>query len=469
MGTDRVDSSLFLGLRNGVSLSLLPSEKPLFLGRSTYGLAFFGGIVRGKQFFELSAVLVMFAVILLTGSAQATGGETLLHSFGNGGDGAYPSGLVFDAAGNLYGTAATGGAYNWGTVFELSPQAGGGWTETILHNFNNNGDGLAPSVGLIFDAAGNLYGTTDAGGLYQNGTVFELEPGANGIWTEKILHDFNPNGKDGLAPQAGLVMDAAGNLYGTTYAGGRWNGGTAFELLPGADGTWTEQILHPFAYADGIDGTGPYPSLVFDAAGNLYGTTNGGGVYGSGTVFELTHGTGGAWFEKVIHSFNPNGKDGTFPFLAGVVFDTAGNLYGVTFEGGTGTCSGGCGTVFELTRTPGGSWVEKTLHNFSNNGKDGVNPVAALILGASGRLYGTTAYGGTGGCTSEGPGCGTVFELAPKSGGGWVESFIYSFQNNGADGVYPGAGVILDAAGNVYGTTSEGGAYGLGTVFEIIP
>jgi uncharacterized repeat protein (TIGR03803 family) len=221
--------------------------------------------------------------------------EKVLHAFNDHRtDGSSPEyGLVIDAAGNLYGTTPSGGIHDYGTVFELSPTVGGGWTETVLHNFNQNGtDGALPSAALIFDAAGNLYGTTSAGGLYYDGTVFELSPTVGGGWTETVLHNFNQNGTDGVSPSGGLIFDAAGNLYGTTFAGGLYLDGTVFELSPAGGGAWTETVLYTFcSQNDCRDGSFPAAGLIFDAAGNLYGTTQGSGsmsnLYYGETVFEL--------------------------------------------------------------------------------------------------------------------------------------------------------------------------------------
>src|ERR1039458_6939697 len=183
--------------------------------------------------------------------------------------------------------------YNGGTVFELTPQAGGGWTETVIHSFGSGTDGAGPWAGLIFDAAGNLYSTTKGGGTYNGGTVFELTPQAGGGWTEQVLHSFQ-GGADGAQPYAGLIFDAAGNLYGTTYFGGAYGYyGTVFDLTPAAGGTWTEKVLYNFSgFPDGIN---PVGGLIFDGTGNLYGTTYLGGTYGKGTLFELTPAGGGTW------------------------------------------------------------------------------------------------------------------------------------------------------------------------------
>jgi uncharacterized repeat protein (TIGR03803 family) len=200
-------------------------------------------------------------------------------------------------------------------------------------------------AGLIFDGAGNLYGTTLQGGTHGFGTVFELIPGSNGSWSEKVLHSFNNDGQDGFALWAGLTLDAAGNLYGTTYSGGTHDAGTVFELTPGTDGLWNEKVLHSF---DNTDGNGPSGGVILDPAGNLYGTTFLGGALSYGTVFKLIRGTNGLWSERVLHSFL-SGTDGANP-QAGLIRDTAGHLYGTTLQGGGHGCSGtGCGTVFKVT------------------------------------------------------------------------------------------------------------------------
>jgi uncharacterized repeat protein (TIGR03803 family) len=347
-----------------------------------------------------AAFTVVFGFLTIAPSLFAASKEKVLHSF-NGNDGATPAGsLIFDAAGNLYGTTPGGGAFDGGTVFELTPGAGGTWTETVLYNLGGGGgDAGGSAAGLTFDAAGNLYGT-GGGGAFDGGTVFELMPGEGGTWTEKVLHSFNVNDGDGAWPVAGLIFDAAGNLYGTTPSGGALGRGTVFELTPGAGGTWTETVLYN-------SGGVPQAGLIVDAAGNLYGTTSVGGTKACsncGTVFELTKGTNGTWTKKVLHHFSSNGRDGRNP-VAGLIFDAAGNLYGTTLAGGRGG-----GTVFELSPTAGGGWKEKILHIFGNHSNDGIKPRAGLILDAAGKLYGTTAMGGDGVCLFNTP------PAAPSSG-----------------------------------------------------
>jgi uncharacterized repeat protein (TIGR03803 family) len=446
--------------------------------------------------------------------------EAVLHNFGTGTDGYQPdAGLIFDSAGNLYGTTGSGGANGAGTVFEMSPRQGGGWTETVLYSFNPNGtDAYGPEAGLIFDAHGNLYGVTNQGGVNYEGAVFELSPRHGGGWTETVLYSFCnlSSCTDGSYPNAGgLIFDSSGNLYGTTGSGGAYGGGTVFELSLHS-GSWTETVLHSFGQGtdgndpgygtlimgpgsviygmtisgglhgvgsvfelsprrgggwteaiihtfndNGTDGWQPFAGLILDVDGNLYATTGAGGPVSDGTVIELSPRGGGRWKEAVLYSFNANVTDGQNPWLAGLVLDASGNLYGTTFNGGTYDN----GTVFELKPNGNGSWTEESIYNFGNStGTDASDPAAGLIFDGHGNLYGTTVLGG-------GVGLGTVFELSPRQGGGWSEKVLYSFcsQTGCADGHYSFGGLVFDAFGNLYGTTPYGGTYGYGTVFELSP
>lgn len=299
--------------------------------------------------------------------------ESVIYRFDktkNRNDGMFPwAGVIMDTEGNLYGTTQSGGngcSFSCGTVFELSPSENGAWTESILYNFKGEGfnDGQYPSAPLAFDARGNLYGTTYWGGAATYGqcslggggcgVVFELSPNGSGGWSESVIHAFSSGNGDGFYPFAGLMVDATGNLYGTTTAGGFFascdNGiycGTVFELSPVSGGAWTETLLHSFS---GTEGSSPQSALTADAAGNLYGTTYLGGVYTAGIAFELSPNSGGGWKETVLHSFG-NGHDGVAPETS-LVLDTSGNLFSSTAYGGadvTGSCASlGCGTVFEI-------------------------------------------------------------------------------------------------------------------------
>src|ERR1700685_228283 len=421
-------------------------------------------ILSRKGPMRLDIALAVVLGFLIAASVNAMGQEQVLHAF-NGRDGVHPVGsLIFDKAGNLYGTTLDGGddRCECGTVFELSPTASGKWTRTVLHRFTGK-DGANPFAGLISDAVGNLYGTTwlggSAGGPCDSncGVVFALSPGAKGKWTEKILHEFD--GKDGAAPYAGPIFDAAGNLYGTTLAGGNAGMGTVFKLSPGQNGKWTETVLHSF---NGSDGANPYAGVTFDASGNLYGTTFS-TANGVSTVFRLKPGATGKWIHTVLHTFN--GKDGAQAY-AGVSVDGQGSLYGATAGGGAYSW----GVIYKLSPRTDGEWTETILHSF--NVEDGANPDAAPVFDATGNLYGTTFQGGN----SKSCGCGTVFKLSPGANNKWTATVLHSF--NGTDGEGPFLGsVIFGPGGNLYGGTNMGGnllchvlgSNGCGLVFEIRP
>ena len=455
------------------------------------------------------------SVFKLTPKANGQWSESEIWSFENTREGGPVSGLIVDAKGNLYGEAGVG-ANKCGAVYRLSRGANGKWSDTILYSFQCSGDGSGPVGGLVFDASGNLYGTADGGGG-GHGVVFELTHTPGG-WSESVLHAF-AGGPDGSIPVDAVTLDGAGNVFGSTAAGGTGTAcgtigcGVIFELVQGSSGEWTESILHSFNDADGKS---PRGSLAIDQEGNLFGTTSGGGSADQGTAFELKSDTGGQWTEQVLWSFTGD-KDGRFP-TASVILGPAGQIYGCTgFNGGLN----GNGTVFELIKSSGGTWQEKTLTNFADGSGDpvGLTPDGAgnfygatnaggangqgviytfsrdvngkwsgriiyafetgfvsngqafgaspssLILDASGRLYGETQYGGKNGK-------GTVFRLSPVAGGSWTYQDLYDFKG-GLDGVSPQGGLIFDSTGNLYGTTRVGGSgtacagSGCGTVFEL--
>jgi uncharacterized repeat protein (TIGR03803 family) len=311
---------------------------------------------RNRRLWNVSTILLASAVLTLPVSpgVKAASNFKTLHSLTGG---TY-AGVTLDSAGNLYGTTVGGGAYRRGTVFVLMQSSDGRWTERVLHDFAGGKDGAAPYASPIFDAAGNLYGTTRYGGASGNGTVFELTPDRNGRWSERVLHQFT-GGKDGGQPWSGIVLDSSGDLYGTTSGGGNSSDcaysscGLVFELTPTSSRDWKERVLHAFT---GKDGGSPLASLVFDGDGNLYGTTEWDSVYLGGTVFELAHGSNGEWTEHVLHRFS-RGSDGAHP-VAGLILGAASHLYGTTeFGGELGACGGGgCGVVFELTHSSNGRW-----------------------------------------------------------------------------------------------------------------
>ena len=264
----------------------------------------------------------------------------MLYAFRGGTDGIKPIGLVFDPAGNIYGTTSAGGAYGGGTAYELT-SSGSGWTESVLHSFGGDGDGSVPykSV-MVFDNAGNLYGTTYFGGSNNVGTVFQLTPSGSG-WIENVIYSFQ-GGSDGRYPYSGLIFDQSGNLYGTTTDAGTGGGGTVFELSPSGGG-WMYFVLYSFTGPLGYS-CGPQWALVMDVGGNLYDTTGCDGANNLGNVFKLTK-TGGSWTYTSLHDFT-GGSNGEYP--NGVALDTSGNLYGTTVNGGTGGTYG-YGVVWEIT------------------------------------------------------------------------------------------------------------------------
>jgi len=359
------------------------------------------------------------------------GAETLLHSFMGGSDGSLPqSSLIQASDGNLYGTTENSGASLSGS-FVMFTLTG---TETTVYSFNSVAEGQKP-VGVMQANDGNFYGTTNQGGASGNGTVFKIT--RTGV--ESVLYSFLGGTGDGAQPQAGLLQASDGNFYGTTYKGGASGNGTVFKITP--DGI--ESVLYSFAGGT-TDGAQPQAALLEASDGNLYGTTNGGGTNGFGTVFRISL-TG---VESMLHSFAGSATDGSNP-QAALIQASDGNLYGTTNQGGLN----GYGTVFVIT--PAG--VESVLHSFSFNTGDGNGPRAALIQGRDGSFYGTTFNGGGGGV-----GTGTVFKISATG----VESVVYAF-GGGADGSGPNTALIQGSDGNLYGTTSSGGPNNYGTLFEI--
>ena len=384
----------------------------------------------------------IFFALLVAGflvSVAAAQTESLLRSFsGATTDGSVPyAGLVADTKGNFYGTTVAGGSgtscnLGCGTVFKITANG----KETVMHSFaGGTTDGAAPYGPLVVDVSGNLYGTTSSGGPNGAGTVFKLTP----TGTETILYSFGaPLSGDGSSPRGRLAMDAAGNLYGTTFEGGAHYVGTVFEVTPSG----TETILYSFT--GGTDGGYPFGGVVQDKNGNLYGTTYMAGEDGFGTVFELSA-TG---TETVLYSFK-GGSDGEFP-AAAPVLDTKGNLYGTT-EGGGKHAEGTVYRVAPATST------EIVLYSFGSAANDGAQPYAGVILDAKNNVYGTTITGGA-------FGNGIAYKVTPTG----VESILHSFGASG-DGLDPYGGLIVTATGDLYGTTALGGTDDLGTIFRIVP
>jgi len=287
--------------------------------------------------------------------------------------------LVFDANGNLFGATGEDLSGHLGAVYELTP-VGGTWTEKIIYRFTSNG--YNPGTHLAFDGQGNFYGSL-AQVFAVTGGVFQLSPQSDGTWKESIIYSFKSNG-DGQYPRGGVVTDSKGNLYGVTEDGGAFNRGTVYELSPNGSGGWVETILYSFMEQN--DGAYPLAPLTIDAKGNLYGTTSSGGANNDAVVFELSQ-SAGKWNETVLYTFD---KSGYAP--NNVVFDAKGNLYGTTVSGGNGCNNPGCGIVFMLTRQTVPPWKETVLHNFESD-FDGSEPLAGVLVD-NGHVYGTTEYGG---------------------------------------------------------------------------
>jgi len=407
------------------------------------------------------ALLAAVSILMFAGIACASGPlEKVLHTFTGQPDGAGPvSGLVADHAGNLFGTTkyggtetCTGGEFaGCGTVFELTPPtvAGGAWTETVIHSFGGLNDGIYPTAPLFIDGLGNLYGTTDAGGGKQNvGTVFEVSPPVTSgdAWTETVIFKFDTDyGPVRGYPPFGRVTVAAGNIYGTAQNGG-----------------WEDIILYNFGSNSG-DGAFPVGNLLFDRTGAIYGTTTGSPGETAGTIFQLT-GERRSWTLRTIFTFGSN-VDGISPH--GLIFDNAGNLYGTTSSGGVGSEGG---VVFEVTppATSGDPWTEAVLYTFVG-GKDGATPDAGLALDKAGNLYGTAFNGGLNNHSTNNN--GTVFELSPPAvpGGTWTETTLHEFGGpTYNDGNSPTGGIVF-SKGKLFGATANytGAAPGLGGVFSV--
>jgi uncharacterized repeat protein (TIGR03803 family) len=376
--------------------------------------------------------------------------ETVIYQFGAAGsnDGGGPNGgLVFDATGNMYGTTVGGGSFGFGTVFELSPLKDGTWQESILYNFCSAGnlcpDGQFPGAGVMFDASGNLYGTTTYGGAHLSGTVFELSPPSQpgGSWTEQVLWSFG-QANDGLNPYGSLAIDAAGNLYGTTSGSTTVGVGVVYELSPGPNG-WTESLPHVFClnYPDCSDGAQPMAGVTFDKVGNLYGTTMFGGKpnqVGWGVAYKLSA-TQSGWTETVLKVFSSASGGRT---SAGITIDPAGHLYGGLSAGGRNQC----GSFFRLL----------PFEVFPLTGGNGCSPGSDLLY-SSRALFGVTAQGGA---NSQ----GVLFKFT-ANGNHVTQTILYNFcqQANCTDGSHPNGSVTLKN-GQIYGATTEGGLSQFGGV-----
>jgi len=401
--------------------------------------------------FTTAALVSVFVAFLTVGARAQT--FTILHNFTNGAEGGVPtSTLTADAAGNFFGTAAGGGGpYNYGTAFKLALK-GPGWTLTPILQFGGS-SGINPLAGVVFGPDHGLYGTTWNGD--NGGSVFRLTPSPTAcksalcLWSQTVLHFFQEQGGDGRGPAYGnVIFDQAGNVYGTTESGGAYGYGTVYELTP-SNGGWTETILYNFT--GGSDGGVPYSGVIFDSAGNLYGTTFYGGTHDGGVVYQLAPSAYG-WAQSVLYTFD--GYSNNNAPAGGLIFDQAGNLYGTTTNS---KGASGAGTVFMLSPADG-QWTLSVMYSFP--GYPGNGPYASLLMDAAGNLYGTTTMAGA-------YGKGSVFKLTPGSGY-WTYTALHDF-NAFSDGFDVYGGVTRDQNGNLFGTAAYGGTYGYGIVWEITP
>jgi len=396
---------------------------------------------KAKSTLTCAIVLALCAVAAPLATGQTF---TVIHDFTNGSDGGNPLSGFFFAGGNLYGTTSSGGRLGVGVVFKMNTSG----QETVLYEFTGGTDGASPEGRLVMDRSGNFYGTTTAGGVSNAGTVFKVTRKGQ----ETVLYSFS--GKpDGANPVAGLAIDSAGNLYGTTTAGGSNGNGTVFKLaIPTLAGVrWTEEVLYSFG--TGTDGAVPIGGVTLDASGNLYGTTSAGGIYGYGTVFQLSSSSLSGWKETILHHFEL-GSDGGVPYAGLTLYGKT--LYGAATEGGAGGTTGG-GTVFELTPTTGG-WTFTVLYDLA--GWEISGTFRNLLVTSSSKIYATTHCDGS-------DTAGTVYELS-ESGGSWTYKSLYVF-TGGNDGRFSFSNLVADKSGNLYGTTDAGGTNGSGVVFKVTP
>jgi uncharacterized repeat protein (TIGR03803 family) len=396
----------------------------------------------------------IFAVVCALAMTAWASTERVLWNFEGGSDGSGPWSNYFisDAKGNLYAATAAGGTYSSGTVFMLS-LAG---KKTVLYEFKGqaNKDGAAPHGRLAFDANGNIYGTTQGGGINGTGTVYELSPNSNGGWKEKVIYNFSAGGADGTSPSAGMTIAPDGTMYSTTPDGGAFQGGVIFSLKKTSTG-WKQTVIHSINFPS--EGGFPYEGLMRDAAGNLFGVAPVGGAAQNGVVYRLSH-TKQGWVDKVLHSFTNQNGDGSGLYWIDLISDTSGNIYGATSFGGTNST----GMVWELVySTTKKSYSEKILYEFGASGSgDGDNPYGGLVMDSKGNLYGTTLNGGS-------SNLGAFYKLT-KQGTTWKETILHSFVGAN-DGNQPTGNPYIDATGRLYGMTQTGGKSNLGVIYRITP
>jgi uncharacterized repeat protein (TIGR03803 family) len=411
------------------------------------------GSAGGRNLVHLVGGFVALVALVLCAGAVRAGTTEVIYSFTGDDGGEYcDTDVAVDAAGNLYGTSVLGGDFGGGTVWRLSP-VGGSWVHTVLYSFTGGADGGEPYKGVTLDKAGNLYGTAVTGGSGSCeggcGVTYKLTKTGD-TWSQTIIHAFT-GGLDGSGPGARVAVDKRGYVYGMTPTGGASGLGTIYALHPEANGSYKLRVIH--AFTGGSDGSSGSAGKLLLRGGHIYGAATTGGTNGSGTIFELTPAHGGEWDFKTLYSFQ-GAPDGSFPYGA-LLFDASGNLYGTTYYGGTN----GLGAIYKLSPDGAGGWSETVLYSFKS-GTDGNSSISNLVSDAAGNLYGTTSEGGLG--------SGTIFELSPNQDGTWTESIPHSFQGS-PDGAFPYAGMVDDGTGTFYGATVHGGGDGDGTIYKFTP
>lgn len=408
---------------------------------------------------RMDAAVFMVAALLIV-PARAQSQTQVIYSFAGDEDGEYAdTDLVMDNAGNLYGTTVQGGDFGSGTVFQLA-HSSVGWIHTVLYSFKGAADGGEPYKGVTLDAERNIYGTAGVGGKYTGpctdtgcGVVFKLT-NSGGTWTQTVIHSFTGD-RDGFGPGAGVTLDKSGNVYGATPTGGAYGYGVVYGLHPGANGAWTETVIHTFAGGnDGIGGSAG--RLTLDAAGDIYGVCTAGGANGAGVVFGLHPTATGQWTEAIIYSFTNEPGSG-FPY-GSLVGDGQGNFYGTTYYAGKFDF----GTVYRLSYR-NGAWTQTWLYSFKG-GTNGSSPISTLAADAADNLYGTTSAGGAPSCN-----CGTIFKLTLSDSAAPVYSVVYSFTGP-PDGAFLYNGMVANASGTVfYGATVNGGVANEGAIYQFTP
>ena len=411
-----------------------------------------GGIIFMKlpTNFPMSAIATTAVFFLSLAAATATTTEVIFSCEEDEGEYA-DTDLETDSAGNIYGTTVLGGDFGGGTVFQLSPTPTG-WVQTVLYSFTGGADGGEPYKGVTIDGKGNLYGTAVTGGSGSCeggcGVLYKLT-NSGGKWTHTVVHAFT-GGYDGSGPGARVTLDPSGNIYGMTPTGGAYGLGTIYKVRQ--DNKASDlQVIH--AFTGGADGAAGSAGRMILRHGHIYGAVTAGGTYGSGVVFELRPRGRGEWDFRTIYSFRGQ-PDGVFPYGA-LLFDHLGNIYGTTYYGG----ENGIGSVYQLSPRAIGEWNESVLYSFQE-GSDGNSPISNLVDDGVGNLYGTTSEGGLG--------RGTIFKLSPTGNGQWIETVVHAFQGP-PDGGFAYNGMVVDAFGNFYGATVHGGDEDDGAVYKFTP